>query len=85
MCYQTIPKKDRAVWQRLVSVDKIHAAIVCDLKQNSPLYNHKIGITDSPFELLSVYDSENYVKMKNISINLTRKLGSRYTLIRCKS
>ena len=84
MCYQTSPNKDLAVWQRLVSVDKIHAAIVCNLKQNNPLYYHKIDITDSPFELLSVYDSASYVKM-NTSINLIRKLSSRYTLISCKS
>ena len=45
-----IPKKDRAVWQRLVSVEKIHAALVW-LKQNNPLY-HKIDIPENPIDLL---------------------------------
>ena len=45
-----IPKKDRAVWQRLVSVDKIHAALVW-LKDNNPLY-HKIEIPENPIDLL---------------------------------
>ena len=45
-----IPKKDRAVWQRLVSVDKIHAALVW-LKQNNPLY-YKIEIPKNPIDLL---------------------------------
>ena len=45
-----IPKKDRAVWQRLVSVEKIHAALVW-LKQNNQLY-HKIDIPENPIDLL---------------------------------
>ena len=45
-----IPKKDRAVWQRLVSVDKIHAALVW-LKKNNPLYQ-KIDIPENPLDLL---------------------------------
>ena len=45
-----IPKKDRAVWQRLVSVNKIHAALVW-LKKNNPLYQ-KIDIPENPLDLL---------------------------------
>ena len=45
-----IPKKDRAVWQRLVSVDKIHAALMW-LKKNNPLYQ-KIDIPENPIDLL---------------------------------
>ena len=45
-----IPKKDRAVWQRLVSVEKIHAALVW-LKKNNHLY-HKIDIPENPIDLL---------------------------------
>ena len=45
-----IPKKDRAVWQRLVSVEKIHAALVW-LKQNNQFY-HKIDIPENPIDLL---------------------------------
>ena len=45
-----IPKKDRTVWQRLVSVEKIHSALVW-LKQNNPLYR-EIVIPENPIDLL---------------------------------
>ena len=45
-----IPKKNRAVWQRLVSVEKVHAALMW-LKKNNPLYQ-KIDIPENPIDLL---------------------------------
>ena len=59
-----IPKKDRTVWQKIVRVDKIHAALTW-LKENNPLYIN-ITIPSNPIDVLPE-DDPNLTQDTNIN------------------